>query len=57
MNIHRLMTSQDGFEAAINSRHNKPAEMIAKFLDAKLRAGNKAASFHAYIIHHLISRS
>ncbi|SCZ89398.1 BZ3500_MvSof-1268-A1-R1_Chr1-1g01155 [Microbotryum saponariae] len=30
------------FEFFINKRENKPAEMIAKFLDAKLRSGNKS---------------
>ena len=35
---------QDSFESFINQRQNKPAEMIAKFVDSKLRAGNKEAS-------------
>ena len=28
----------------INKRQNKPAELIAKFVDSKLKAGNKEAS-------------
>jgi len=32
---------QESFEIFINQRQNKPAELIAKFIDAKLRAGNK----------------
>lgn len=35
---------QDAFEQFINQRHNKPAELIAKFLDAKLRTGNKVST-------------
>jgi len=35
---------KDSFEAFINQRQNKPAEMIAKFVDSKLRAGNKESS-------------
>jgi len=35
---------KDSFEAFINQRQNKPAEMIAKFVDTKLRAGNKESS-------------
>ena len=35
---------QDSFESFINQRQNKPAEMIAKFVDSKLRAGNKESS-------------
>jgi cullin-4 len=30
-----------GFEYFINSRHNQPAEYIAKFIDQKLRSGGK----------------
>lgn len=36
-----LLTFQDAFESFINKRPNKPAELIAKFVDTKLRAGNK----------------
>ena len=35
---------KDSFESFINTRQNKPAEMIAKFVDSKLRAGNKESS-------------
>eukprot|EP00873_Tetraselmis_striata_P009147 jgi/Tetstr1/429411/TSEL_019321.t1 len=37
-------TMKDAFEQFINQRHNKPAELIAKFLDSKLRTGNKGIS-------------
>ncbi|XP_038705858.1 cullin-4-like [Tripterygium wilfordii] len=37
-------TVKDAFEHLINLRQNKPAELIAKFLDEKLRAGNKGTS-------------
>ena len=39
-----IQVFQDSFESFINQRQNKPAEMIAKFVDSKLRAGNKEAS-------------
>lgn len=32
---------KEAFEHFINQRANKPAELIAKFLDQELRAGNK----------------
>lgn len=32
---------REAFEYFINQRHNKPAEMIAQFFDAKLRTGYK----------------
>ncbi|XP_015123952.1 cullin-4A [Diachasma alloeum] len=35
---------KEAFEAFINQRANKPAELIAKFVDMKLRAGNKEAT-------------
>lgn len=35
---------KESFESFINQRQNKPAELIAKFLDSKLRAGNKEAT-------------
>lgn len=35
---------KDAFEYFINIRPNKPAELIAKFMDAKLRTGNKQCS-------------
>ena len=37
-----VKTSKDAFILFINTRQNKPAEMIAKFIDAKMRAGNRA---------------
>lgn len=41
----RFMNSlKEAFEYFINQRTNKPAELIAKFVDAKLRAGNKESS-------------
>jgi len=35
---------KEAFESFINKKVNKPAELIAKFVDGKLRAGNKGAS-------------
>ena len=35
---------KEAFESFINQRPNKPAELIAKFLDSKLKAGNKGAT-------------
>ena len=35
---------KEAFEQFINQRPNKPAEMIAKFVDSKLKAGNKEAT-------------
>ncbi|KAG6423595.1 hypothetical protein SASPL_113996 [Salvia splendens] len=37
-------TIKDAFEHLINIRQNRPAELIAKFVDEKLRAGNKGTS-------------
>ncbi|KAG0468748.1 hypothetical protein HPP92_018076 [Vanilla planifolia] len=37
-------TIKDSFEHLINIRQNRPAELVAKFLDEKLRAGNKGTS-------------
>uniref|UniRef100_A0A7N0ZRY4 Cullin-4 n=1 Tax=Kalanchoe fedtschenkoi TaxID=63787 RepID=A0A7N0ZRY4_KALFE len=37
-------TIKDSFEHLINTRQNRPAELIAKFVDEKLRAGNKGIS-------------
>lgn len=39
-----LHALKDSFEHFINQRPNKPAELIAKYIDAKLRVGNKEAS-------------
>eukprot|EP00850_Spirogloea_muscicola_P022668 SM000306S11741 [mRNA] locus=s306:78886:84466:+ [translate_table: standard] len=38
------ITLKDAFEHLINLRQNRPAELIAKFIDSKLRAGNKGTS-------------
>jgi len=35
---------KEAFEHFINQKVNRPAELIAKFVDAKLRSGNKSAS-------------
>uniref|UniRef100_A0A1B6CF55 Cullin-4A n=1 Tax=Clastoptera arizonana TaxID=38151 RepID=A0A1B6CF55_9HEMI len=35
---------KEAFEYFVNQRANKPAELIAKFVDCKLRAGNKEAT-------------
>lgn len=35
---------KEGSEYFINQRPNKPAELIAKFIDSKLRAGNKEST-------------
>jgi cullin-4 len=37
-------TQKESFEIFVNKRENKPAELIAKFLDARLRSGNKTMS-------------
>ncbi|XP_049882276.1 cullin-4A [Pectinophora gossypiella] len=39
-----LYSMREAFEYFINQRQNKPAELIAKFVDLKLRAGNKEAT-------------
>lgn len=39
-----LNTLKEAFESFVNQRPNKPAELIAKYLDLKLRAGNKEAT-------------
>ncbi|XP_036621814.1 cullin-4B-like [Trichosurus vulpecula] len=36
--------TKEAFETFINKRPNKPAELIAKFVDSKLRAGNREAT-------------
>eukprot|EP00958_Prasinococcus_capsulatus_P024111 scaffold3731_cov381-Prasinococcus_capsulatus_cf.AAC.3 len=35
---------KESFEYFINYRQNRPAELVAKFIDAQLRSGNKGAS-------------
>uniref|UniRef100_A0A7S2RUN5 Cullin-4 n=1 Tax=Mucochytrium quahogii TaxID=96639 RepID=A0A7S2RUN5_9STRA len=37
-------TIRDAFEAFINSRENRPAELIAKYIDRQLRSGSKGVS-------------
>ena len=32
---------KEAFEYSINLRQNRPAELVAKYIDAKLRSGNK----------------
>lgn len=41
--IYMIGFLQEAFENFINKRPNKPAELIAKFVDTKLRAGNKVS--------------
>lgn len=36
-----LNVLKECFEAFINTRQNKPAELVAKYLDLRLRSGNK----------------
>ena len=38
------LSEQESCEAFINDRENKPAELIAKYIDAMLRTGRKACS-------------
>lgn len=37
-------TQKESFEQSVNKRENKTAELIAKFLDTRLRSGNKTMS-------------
>ncbi|CAI4228659.1 unnamed protein product [Auanema sp. JU1783] len=39
-----LQALRDSFDYFINTRPNKPAELVAKFMDAKMRSANKEAS-------------
>uniref|UniRef100_A0A8C9RB68 Cullin 4A n=1 Tax=Scleropages formosus TaxID=113540 RepID=A0A8C9RB68_SCLFO len=39
-----LNAMKESFENFVNKRPNKPAELIAKYVDSKLRAGNKEAT-------------
>jgi cullin-4 len=48
-----INSMRDGFESFINSRQNKPAELIAKFVDSKLRSGNKVSILYN-LAQHLI---
>lgn len=47
-------TLKDSFEQFINSRPNRPAELVAKFIDGKLRAGNKGQTDEE--LEHLLDR-
>lgn len=38
-------TLRDSFEHFINCRENRPAQLIAKFMDMHLRSGNKVRVF------------
>ena len=37
-------TVKSAFEHVVNARQNRPAELIAKFVDAQLRSGNKVSA-------------
>ena len=39
-----IVSMKESFESFINVRQNKPAELIAKFVDSKLKQGNKESS-------------
>ncbi|XP_064339505.1 cullin-4B-like [Camelus dromedarius] len=39
-----IVAMNEAFETFINKRPNKPAELLAKYVDSKLRAGNKEAT-------------
>lgn len=39
-----IQAEKDSFDYFINTRPNRPAELIAKFMDSKLRTGNKECS-------------
>uniref|UniRef100_A0A915PMJ1 Cullin family profile domain-containing protein n=1 Tax=Setaria digitata TaxID=48799 RepID=A0A915PMJ1_9BILA len=39
-----IQAEKDAFDYFINTRPNKPAELVAKFMDSKLRSGNKGAT-------------
>jgi cullin-4 len=39
-----IVCMKEAFEQFVNRRQNKPAELIAKFVDSKLKAGNKEAT-------------
>ncbi|XP_071069526.1 cullin-4B-like [Dasypus novemcinctus] len=39
-----IVAMKEAFETFINKRPNKPAELLAKYIDSKLRAGNKEAT-------------
>jgi len=37
-------TVKSAFEHVVNARQNRPAELIAKFVDVQLRSGNKVSA-------------
>ncbi|KHN74086.1 Cullin-4B [Toxocara canis] len=39
-----VQAEKDAFDYFINTRANKPAELVAKYLDSKLRSGNKEST-------------
>lgn len=43
-NVDLVHKTNDAFETFVNKRANKPAEMLAKYIDAKMRGGNKGSS-------------
>ena len=45
MHLFKFIFFQDSFEAFINQRQNKPAEMIAKFVDSKVCKKNNNGIF------------
>lgn len=47
-----LNVLKECFEAFVNIRQNKPAELVAKYLDLRLRSGNKVNSWvHSSFAH------
>ncbi|MCP9263411.1 Cullin-4A [Dirofilaria immitis] len=42
--LDNVVDRKDAFDYFINTRPNKPAELVAKFMDSKLRSGNKGAT-------------
>jgi cullin-4 len=42
-----VSTLKSGVESAVNSREDRPAELVARYLDGKLRAGAKATGTEA----------
>ncbi|KAJ1990133.1 hypothetical protein H4R33_001816 [Dimargaris cristalligena] len=54
---HYVETLRNSFEHLINARPNRPAQLIAKFLDSTLRSGNKTMSDDQLeqILNHVLS--
>ncbi|XP_075395880.1 cullin-4B-like [Tenrec ecaudatus] len=40
-----IVAMKEAFETFVNKRANKPAELLAKYVDSKLRAGKKEAAY------------